>query len=81
MDEIVTVERRTRTLTDEDISAIIAAMRHNCPNGMTSEDAIELRAFANWLRSLRNAIGKVVIYGFLAFLAFLFYLGTGRIKG
>lgn len=83
MDELQSIpiagaERRARALTDEDVSAIIAAMRHNCPNGMTTDDAVELRSFANWLRRLRNAVGNVVIYGFLAFLAFLFYLGIGK---
>ena len=81
MEEITLAERRARSLTDADIEAIIAAMRHNCPNGMSAEDALELKGFAAWLKSLKNAIGKVIIYGFLAFLAFLFYMGTGRFKG
>ena len=81
MEEMTTVERRDRSLTDEDIRAIIEAMRANCPNGINPEDAAELKSFASWLRKLKSAIGNVVIYGVVALLAFLFYIGTGRFKG
>lgn len=81
MDELVTAERRTRSLTDADIDAIVAAMRHNCPNGMSPDDAAELRGFIAFLRKLKNAVGQAVIYGLLAVLATLFYLGIGKMRG
>ena len=80
VEELTTTERRTRSLTDEDIRAIIEAMRTNCQNGMSQEDTVELKSFASWLRKLKSAIGNVVIYGVVALLAFLFYLGTGKLR-
>ena len=71
-----------RTLTQADIEAIaIAVARQNkCSIGISSEDAAELCEFAAWLRKLKNAIGNVVIYGFILFLGILFYIGVGRWK-
>lgn len=71
-----------RTLTDADIAAIASAVArtNSCAVGITSEDAGELRDFVAWLRKLKNAIGNVVIYGFILFLGILFYIGVGRWK-
>lgn len=71
-----------RTLTDADVAAIAAAVQRTqtCAVGITQEDAGELRDFLAWLRKLKNAVGNVVIYGFVAFLALLFYMGIGRWK-
>lgn len=71
-----------RTLTDADVAAIAAAVQRtqDCAVGITQEDAGELRDFLAWLRKLKNAVGNVVIYGFVAFLALLFYMGIGRWK-
>ena len=69
-----------RTLSDDDIKAIAVevAKQRACSLGISSEDAAELCGFAQWLKKLRNAVGNVVIYGFIAFLALLFYMGVGR---
>lgn len=72
-----------RTLTDADVAAIAAAVArtNSCAVGITPEEAGELRDFVAWMRKLKNAVGNVVIYGFIAFLAVLFYMGVGRWKG
>lgn len=80
LEEIRTAERRARSLTDADVEEIVSAMRRNCPNGISVEDAVELKGLAAWLRKLRNAIGNVVIYGAIILLAILFYLGTGKLR-
>ena len=71
-----------RTLTDADVTAIVAAVSsaNSCAVGITHEEAAELRDFVSWLRRLKNAVGNVVIYGIVAFLALLFYIGVGRWK-
>lgn len=71
-----------RTLTDADVSAIALAVakQTGCSLGISASDAAELCEFAAWLRRLKNAIGNVVIYGFIMFLAVLFYLGVGKWK-
>ena len=71
-----------RTLTDADVAAIAAAVSraNSCAVGITHEEASELRDFVSWLRRLKNAVGNVVIYGIVAFLALLFYMGVGRWK-
>ena len=71
-----------RTLTDADVAAIASAVNKQsaCSIGISTEDALELCEFAAWLRKLKNAIGNVVIYGFVMFLAVLFYLGVGKWK-
>ena len=68
-----------RALTDADVAAIAQAVaRQNaCSLGISASDAAELCGLAAWLRKLKNAIGNVVIYGFVLFLALLFYLGMG----
>ena len=71
-----------RTLTTADIEAVAQAVarQNSCSIGISREDAAELCEFAAWLRKLRNAIGNVVIYGFILFLGVLFYTGVGRWK-
>ena len=71
-----------RTLTDADVAAIAAAVQRTqaCAVGITREEAGELRDFVTWLRKLKNTVGNVVIYGFVALLAVLFYMGVGRWK-
>lgn len=71
-----------RTLTDADVEAIACAVNKQsaCSLGISADDASELCEFAAWLRKLKNAIGNVVIYGFIMFLAVLFYLGVGKWK-
>ena len=71
-----------RTLTDADVAAIAAAVArtNSCAIGITPEEAGELRDFVLWMRKLKNAVGNVVIYGLIAFLAALFYMGAGRWK-
>ena len=71
-----------RTLTDADVAAIASAVARtsSCAVGITQEEAGELRDFVAWMRKLKNAVGNVVIYGFIAFLALLFYMGAGRWK-
>ena len=71
-----------RTLTQADIEAIALAVakQNGCSIGISANDAAELCEFAAWLRKLKNAIGNVVIYGFILFLAVLFYLGAGKWK-
>ena len=71
-----------RTLTPADIEAIALAVakQNGCSIGISANDAAELCEFAAWLRKLKNAIGNVVIYGFILFLAVLFYLGAGKWK-
>ena len=71
-----------RTLTDADVAAIAAAVKTQgaCSIGISAEDASDLCEFARWLRKLKTTIGNVVIYGFVAFLALLFYMGAGRWK-
>ena len=68
-----------RTLTPADIDAIVLAVakQNGCSIGISASDAAELCEFAAWLRKLKNAIGNVVIYGFILFLAVLFYMGVG----
>ena len=68
-----------RTLTQADIEAIALAVakQNGCSIGISANDATELCEFAAWLRKLKNAIGNVVIYGFILFLAVLFYMGAG----
>ena len=72
-----------RTLTDADITAIIAAMRcaNPCPNGLTAEDTIVLKDLSGWLRSAKNIVGKAVVYGFLAAVVGLAMLGIGKFGG
>jgi len=69
-----------RTLSDDDVKAIAAAVakQHSCSLGITTDDAVELCHFAQFLKRLRNAVGNVVIYGLIAFLAVLFYMGVDR---
>ena len=71
-----------RTLTQADIEAIALAVakQNGCSIGISANDATELCEFAAWLRKLKNAIGNVVIYGFILFLGILFYIGVGRWK-
>lgn len=68
-----------RTLSDADVNAIATAVakHHTCTLGISLEDASDLCEFARWLRKLKNAIGNVVIYGFILVLALLFYMGAG----
>lgn len=78
------VERRQRTLTDDDIEAIVEAAKLGCtpcPNGLTPEDAVELRSLARMLMRAKNVIGTTVLYGIIAGLIFLFYLGASKLKG
>lgn len=72
-----------RTLTTADIEAVAQAVarQNSCSIGISRDDAAELCEFAAWLRKLKNAIGNVVIYGFILFLGILFYIGVGRWKG
>ena len=72
-----------RTLTQADIEAIALAVakQNGCSIGISANDAAELCEFVAWLRKLKNAIGNVVIYGFILFLGVLFYIGVGRWKG
>ena len=72
-----------RTLSQADIDAIaLAVARQNgCSIGISAEDAADLCEFARWLRRLKEAVGNVVIYGFVLFLGVLFYIGIGRWKG
>ena len=72
-----------RTLTDADITAIIAAMRcaSPCPNGLTTEDTIILKDLSGWLRGAKNIVGKAVVYGFLAAVVGLAMLGIGKFGG
>jgi hypothetical protein len=77
-------ERRKRTLTEDDIDAIVEASQkacNPCPNGLTQDEAIELRAFARWLAQAKNTIGKMVLYAIIAGAIALTYLGSGKFKG
>lgn len=77
-------ERRKRTLSEEDIEAIVEASRKGCqpcPNGLTAEDAHELRSLARMLMRAKVAIGNTVLYAIIAGLVVLFYLGASKIKG
>jgi len=77
-------ERRKRTLSEEDIEAIVDAARKGCtpcPNGLTLEDAQELRSLARALAKTKLAIGNTVLYAIIAGLVFLFYLGANKLKG
>jgi hypothetical protein len=77
-------ERRKRTLTEDDIDAIVGALqkaRGPCPNGLTQDEATELRAFARWLAQAKNTIGKMVLYAIIAGAIALMYLGSGKFKG
>ena len=72
-----------RALTDADVAAIaqaVARQQNACSLGISASDAAELCELAAWLRKLKNAVGNVVIYGLVAFLAVLFYMGVGRWK-
>lgn len=71
-----------RTLTDADVAAIASAVQRaqTCAVGITHDDAAELREFVSWLKKLKSTIGTVVIYGFVAVLGILFYMGVGRWK-
>lgn len=71
-----------RTLTDADVAAIAAAVQRTqtCAVGITHDDAAELREFVGWLKKLKSTVGTVVIYGFVALLGILFYMGVGRWK-
>ena len=78
------MERRQRTLTDDDIEAIVEAAKLGCtpcPNGLTPEDAAELRSFARWLAQAKSTIGKMVLYAIIGGAVALAYLGAGKIKG
>ena len=77
-------ERRARTLSEEDIEAIVEASRRGCPacpNGLTPEDALELRFLARSLARAKTVIGNTVLYAIIAGLVFLFYLGASKLKG
>jgi hypothetical protein len=77
-------ERRKRTLTEDDIDAIVEVLQKACdpcPNGLTQDEAIELRAFARWLAQAKNTIGKMVLYAIIAGAIALMYLGSGKFKG
>lgn len=77
----MTMEERTLTPADIEAVAQAVARQNSCAIGITHEEAAELRDFVSWLRRLKNAIGNVVIYGFILFLGILFYIGAGRWKG
>lgn len=74
------MDERTLSQADIDAIAIAVARQNSCSIGISANDAAELCEFAAWLRKLKNAIGNVVIYGFILFLAVLFYLGAGKWK-
>lgn len=77
-------ERRRRTLSEEDIEAIVEASRKGCspcPNGLSQEDALELRSLARMIMRAKVVIGNTVLYAIIAGLVVLFYLGANRIRG
>lgn len=64
--------RRKRTLTDEDVEAIAAAMvnrfqgpPHACSLSLEAEDARVLKEIVSSLKKARNTIGTVVLTFFL----------------
>ena len=75
------MEERTLTQADIEAIALAVAKQNGCSIGISANDVAELCEFAAWLRKLKNAIGNVVIYGFILFLGILFYIGVGRWKG
>jgi len=61
-------ERRRRTLTDEDVEAIIRAMErkvpelpHLCSLNLEQEDARVLKEIVGGLKKARNTVGTVVL--------------------
>lgn len=76
-------ERRQRVLSDEDIKAIIDAVKCTdpCPNGLTVDDTLVLKDLSSWIRSAKNIVGKAVVYGFIAAVVGLSMLGIGKFGG
>ena len=82
-------ERRKRILTDEDLEDIRSAAREAareavkeaacaCPNGLTVDDARDIRSFVRWWNDARATVGKMVIQA--AIVAMLALAGLGAIK-
>lgn len=78
-------ERRKRTLTEEDIEAIVEASARacsgDCAHGVTEEEVHELRHFARMLMKIKMAIGNTVLYAVIAGIIVLFYMGASKVKG
>ena len=72
-----------RTLTQADIEAIAAATKctSQCPNGLTADDTVELKALARWLAKAKNTIGQTIIYGLIAAVIGLAMIGIGKFGG
>ena len=72
-----------RTLTQADIEAIAAVTKcaNQCPNGLTADDTIELKALARWIAKAKATIGQTIIYGLIAAVIGLATLGIGKFGG
>lgn len=76
-------ERRQRILSDEDIKAIIDAVKctDHWLNGLTVDDTIVLKDLSSWIRTAKNIVGKAVVYGFIAAVVGFSMLGLGKFGG
>ena len=79
----MTDERRSMVLTPADIEAIVAALKctNPCPNGLTSDDTVELKALARWIAKAKATIGQTIIYGLIAAVIGLAMIGIGKFGG
>lgn len=78
-------ERRRLVLTDDDRDEIRAAVKEavkeavcSCPNGLTIDDARDIRSFVRWWADARATTGKMVLQA--AILAMLILAGLGAVK-
>ena len=80
-----TEERHKRLLTPEDLEDIKHAAREAareaacaCPNGLTPDEARDIRSFVRWYNDALATVGKIVLQA--SILALLALAGLGIVK-